>query len=141
MIEFFIHGVPVPQGSKRAFQNRHTGRVQLVEVGGDRLTAWRHAVRFEALRAYGDAAPATGAVELVLEFFMTRPKNHSNKRGLKPTAPRVPITRPDIDKSSRAVLDSLTGVLYRDDSQVTRLTAAKYYGEHPGLRVVATEGL
>jgi Holliday junction resolvase RusA-like endonuclease len=41
---------------------------------------------------------------------------------------------PDLDKLVRAVLDALTAVAYRDDGQVTRITATKEYGT-PGLSV------
>ena len=35
--------------------------------------------------------------------------------------------RPDLDKLVRGVLDALTGVCYRDDSQVVTLTAQKVW--------------
>jgi len=39
----------------------------------------------------------------------------------------------------RGVLDGLTGVLFRDDSQVVELDAAKEYGPLAGVQVVARE--
>ena len=44
-ITFFARGTPVPGGSKRAFVNRHTGRVAQVDVSGDRVKGWRSDVR------------------------------------------------------------------------------------------------
>ena len=44
----------------------------------------------------------------------------------KPTKP-YPTGKPDVDKLSRAILDSLTGIAYEDDSQVVKLTAQKVY--------------
>ncbi len=41
---------------------------------------------------------------------------------------------PDLDKLCRACLDSLTGIVWRDDSQVVRLEANKDYGA-PGAMI------
>jgi Holliday junction resolvase RusA-like endonuclease len=35
--------------------------------------------------------------------------------------------KPDIDKLIRSTFDSMTGVLYRDDSQVVQVRATKVY--------------
>ena len=43
-----------------------------------------------------------------------------------------PECRPDLNKLSRACLDALTGIVWRDDSQVVRLEAEKEYGV-PGV--------
>ncbi len=42
--------------------------------------------------------------------------------------------RPDLDKLCRACLDSLTGIVWRDDAQVVRLEASKDYGA-PGVMI------
>ena len=60
----------------------------------------------------------------------------------KPAPPM--IQRPDSDKLLRAVFDSITGVAFWDDSQVTHITAHKRraaFGEQPGARVTITEVL
>ena len=61
-------------------------------------------------------------------FFLRQPK--------RPKAP-VPITKPDVDKLARACLDGMTDAgVFRDDSQVTTLTARKRYTtEAPHVRV------
>jgi Holliday junction resolvase RusA-like endonuclease len=43
--------------------------------------------------------------------------------------------RPDLDKLVRAVLDSLTGVCYEDDSQVIRLRASKVWASYTLIEV------
>lgn len=48
------------------------------------------------------------------------------------------IQRPDIDKLCRAVLDGLTGVVFKDDSQVVSLYALKERalpGESTGAKI------
>ena len=51
-----------------------------------------------------------------------RPASHYTPRGtLRATAPDDP-SAVDVDKLARAILDALTGVVYRDDRQVVRLS-------------------
>jgi len=38
------------------------------------------------------------------------------------------LPRPDLDNTTKAVLDSLNGVAWEDDSQVQRLVVEKSYG-------------
>ena len=61
-------------------------------------------------------------------FTMLRPKTVTRPE---------PSVAPDLDKLIRGVLDALTAVVYRDDSQVTRITAQKVYGERPGVWIQA----
>jgi len=52
----------------------------------------------------------------------------------------TPATRPsDLDKLVRAVLDALTGIVWKDDAQVVALKATKVQGVTPGVEVEATE--
>jgi Holliday junction resolvase RusA-like endonuclease len=39
---------------------------------------------------------------------------------------------PDVDKLLRAVFDSLSGVIYLDDSRIIRATAQKLYADDRG---------
>jgi Holliday junction resolvase RusA-like endonuclease len=90
----------------------------------------------------GDPAPElfSGALSLDLRFYMRRPQSHfgtgRNAGRLKDTAPRFHTTRPDSTKLTRAVEDALTGVVWRDDAQVSTQVIAKLYGE-PERVVVA----
>lgn len=63
---------------------------------------------------------------MVIDFVWERPKSHMRKSGVKPDAPVLP--RPDLDNTTKAVLDSLNGVAWEDDSQVQRLVVEKSYG-------------
>ena len=102
------------------------------------LKPWREAVRQEALRTREPMA--LGPVTLELAFRFVRPKAHFNSKGeLKPSAPMRVITKPDLDKLQRSTLDALTGVLFKDDSQVCRILAMKCYcleGELEGCEIV-----
>lgn len=131
MISFFVPGTPKPQGSKRAFVHRTTGRAVVVESAGAPLKDWRGDVKRFAVDAMGELEPLTGPVGLVLEFRLTRPKSHPKTRTTYPTA-----RNGDIDKYCRGILDALTSVCFLDDAQVTSLAAKKTWATtSPGVAV------
>lgn len=141
MIEFDVVGTPAPQGSKRGFVNKYTGKVAMVESSSERVKSWRSDVRDAALKVAPDIAPR-GPVAVRLWFRVARPRGHygtgRNAESVKPSAPYHPAVKPDLDKIVRATLDALTGVLFADDCQVVDLTTAKRYadGERTGARIV-----
>jgi Holliday junction resolvase RusA-like endonuclease len=51
------------------------------------------------------------------------PKTKAKKRAPRPEGWKV--TKPDVDKIARCVLDALTGVVYGDDAQVAALDIRK----------------
>lgn len=65
-----------------------------------------------------------GAIELSCVMHFARPKSHygtgRNAGRLKASAPARHTQAPDAGKVMRAVEDSLTGVVYRDDRQICR---------------------
>lgn len=124
-IEFFVEGVPRTKGSSFSFVNPKTGKVVYVH-DNKHLKKWTAAVRFGALEK--GCKPVAGPIYLTIVYFMPRPKSHYMKAGcLKGDAPPFPISKPDVDKMERAILDSLSGVAYRDDSQVVHVSHGKAY--------------
>ena len=128
-----VHGQPIPQGSMRAFKNKHSGRV-IVTADNARTKPWKAAITDKAadvVAAAGMPNPAYGRepVRIAVTFRMPRPKGHYGAKGLLPSAPRHPTTIPDLDKLVRAVLDALTGIVYRDDAQVVALETYKRYAD------------
>lgn len=128
-LEFNVIGLPSPQGSKRAFVNKHTGRAAIVDANPAPLRDWRSAMRQAAADAMGDTcAPYfTGPVAVRLTFRLPRPAS------VKRDWPSVP---PDVDKLARAALDALTQVgVWEDDARVVQLLAQKVYAHRGGLSV------
>lgn len=72
------------------------------------------------------ASPTSEPVRVELTFIFERPKTVKRE---------WPSVKPDIDKLCRSVLDSATGHLFKDDSQVVILNARKDYGEKAGVLV------
>jgi len=77
------------------------------------------------------SAPLEGPLLLELTFWIPRPKGHygsgKNAAVVKAGAPFAPTVKPDLLKLTRAVEDALTGIVYRDDSQITSETLQKAY--------------
>lgn len=120
MFQIFIEGNPRPQGSKKAFARGKS--IVLVEANKE-LPAWReHMTRMLQLKQLEEPTPFTTAVNVALTFWLPRPK--SVKR-------QYPTGTYDIDKLTRAVLDSITKAgVWRDDSDVVDLTVRKTYADN-----------
>ena len=116
-VEFFIPGVPAPQGSKTAFV---VGKRAIVtDANREKLKPWRGIVTAHADLGVTFDCPVS--VELI--FIMPKPKK-----------PRwsTPAVKPDVDKLVRAVFDGLTDAgLLADDARVVHLLATEMYTE-PG---------
>jgi len=120
MLSFVVYGVPAPQGSMRAFNVRGR-RHPVVTSDNQRTRPWKQAVIVAAHDARGLEPPIDGAARVDVTFYMPRPKSAPKSR-------RSPLTKPDLDKLVRAVLDALTDAgAWRDDAQVVLITAAKVF--------------
>jgi Holliday junction resolvase RusA-like endonuclease len=102
------------------------------EEAGVRHTTWRYELAAQARLAMQDAGlvtPYREPIYVALHFTLHRPASHygtgKNSERLAPRAPLFPSKPPDIDKLTRAVLDSMTSIVWVDDAQVVRLTATK----------------
>jgi Holliday junction resolvase RusA-like endonuclease len=86
------------------------------------------------------ARPLEGALSLVVDFTMPRPKSLRWKR--KPM-PRVPHTHvPDLDNLLKAVTDALNHVAWVDDAQIFLISSRKYIAagdESPQITIVIFE--
>ena len=135
-LAFRVIGIPQAQGSARAFMPKG-GRFPVVTSSNPKLRGWRHLVSDAAGRAVADAGGqlmTEGPVRVVVEFRLPRPKALGKK-----DAPHTKA--PDVDKALRSCLDAMSGVVYRDDSQVSQVKASKFYaavGEAPHAVIVVT---
>jgi crossover junction endodeoxyribonuclease RusA len=137
-----VLGTPGAKGSARAFVNKLTGRAHVAPGGAKsterKIKAWATAVREKALQVIGEReAPVFVGVPVTVEitFFLARPQGHwgkgKNAGRLSPSAPLVPIARPDRDKLERATVDALTGIAFDDDSRIVDGAIRKRYAS-PG---------
>lgn len=125
-----IHGLPAPQGSKRALGNG------IMVESSKRARPWRKDVQVDSRDQY-DGPLITGPVSVQMIFYIPRPKSHyrTGKYAgeLKPNAPTHSIScaSGDIDKLARCTLDGLSakcgGCVIADDSLVVELSCEKRY--------------
>lgn len=131
---FRVEGKPIPQGSKQAFIRG--SRAVVVDVKPRELMRWRKAVTDVARSMWAGQPPIDSPVWLQLAFIVERPG--------KPKF-ETPAVKPDWDKLSRSVCDSLTDAgVYVDDSRVIRTQVEKRFGARAGVivrvRELTTEG-
>lgn len=140
MISFTVHGLPIAQGSKRQFKPPNAKFPVMVDTNQKKLRPWRSLVHDTAVGAMNGSNPIDGPVKLTLLFILPRPKSHyrtgRNASILKDTAPQWHTGTPDLDKLLRAVCDSLTGIVWHDDKQVSGCIATKCYGIDIGVHVI-----
>lgn len=99
------------------------------------MNAFKAAVQQAAALAYR-GGPLAGPLSVRMLLLFPRP---SRLRWKTKPMPRVPHTsKPDAENVAKAALDSLTGLLWVDDSQVFDLRVKKLYAageEQPGVYV------
>lgn len=121
-----VFGLPAPQGSKRIMRGR------LIEASGEKLKKWRKEIARVCVESQNPEL-ILAPVQVKVNFYLPRPA--SVKQAKRP----LPIVPPDIDKLARAVLDGIgqSETIWRDDSQVIRLQATKYYADErqPGAEI------
>lgn len=133
MYEFVVLGVPVPQGSKNA--RVYGKRAILYDVKSKELRAWRGKVRAEGMdwMNRNSIAPVSlDAVSMRILFQFPEPSSYRTKGGHPSSKYRRHYNKkPDVDKLTRAILDALTGVFYKDDSRVVEIDSKKVFGDFP----------
>lgn len=130
---FFIAGTPIPQGSKTAI--RHGRRARLIEAN-KKLKPWRATLQ-TALAAQAEGRRVPGPFTIYLDFRFTPPQR---PRYRDPNGAGIHAVKPDVDKLTRAVLDSLTAAdIIDDDARCTTIVATKNYTDklkpRPGVSI------
>ncbi len=127
---FIVFGVPVPQGSSKAYIPKGWNRA-VITSDNSRLKPWRQMLSLSALDAMhtckSPLIERPSGVSVEAHFFFERPK--SAKKQVHKT------TKPDVDKLVRSLFDSLTGIAFEDDSQVCESIATKAFGSPARVEV------
>lgn len=81
-----------------------------------------------------------GPIKINVEFRMPIPKSTPKYKVKLMSEGYIKHTKkPDTDNLLKAVTDALNGLAFKDDSQITRIVAAKHYSQFPGTRLTITE--
>jgi Holliday junction resolvase RusA-like endonuclease len=142
MIRFTVPTVPIAQPRQRTrgfIDGAGRARVQNFTPTKHPVNSFKAAVQLAASQVYS-GPPLEGPVSLSLVFVFPRPGRLIWK---KRPMPRLPHTsRPDIENIGKAVFDSLTGTLFRDDAQIVAAALEKTYAagdEQPHVEVEVRE--
>ena len=119
-VAFIVPGDPATKGSFKAFVVRGRAHLRNDCKAAD---AWTQACWFHGSSVAPDV-PSPDDFEVRVTFFKSRPKALGKKR----QGARCNV-RPDPDKILRLLLDSMTGLFYRDDGQVTDVVVRKRYAD------------
>lgn len=127
-----MRGHPKPKGSWTPIKGKK-GRIFLIH--SSKLTAaWCKSID-KQIKVLWKHKIITGAVKTTFQFLVPRPKTVKRK---------YPIGRyeGDIDKLVRAILDTMTGTVYVDDSQVVSSSETqRYTDDTPGVWVTISTDL
>lgn len=128
-IRIVAFGTPAPQGSKKGFYNKYSGRVQMVE-SSDKVKPWREDVRQAALGVMDahQLVKLDGPLEVRMVFTLAKPA------GAPKTKRTWPMRYPDVSKLARSTEDALTSIgFWADDARVVNYTrlAKVFPGEDP----------
>lgn len=124
MYSFIVYGQPIPQG-----------RPRFVRVGRFvRTYDPKKSVDFKELVAATAAAVGvqvmTGPVEISIRCYFERPKVMMGRQFSDDALAHW--KRSDLDNVVKGVSDALNGIAYKDDSQIWKISAYKFYREKFG---------
>lgn len=77
-------------------------------------------------RSQFDRDPYTGALSVSIEFELPKPKSVTRK---------YPTVKPDIDNLVKSLVDSLNGIVWKDDCQIVNLNVSKRYSKQGSILV------
>lgn len=124
---FFLPCIPVAQGRPRAAVTR-IGHIRMYDP--ERSRSWKHELAWASL-PYKPKVPSEFPLRISLQFVL--PKPASVRRS-------YPSVKPDLDNLIKGVLDSFTGIFWRDDAQIVDYAMmSKRYGAQSGVAVCIEE--
>jgi len=79
--------------------------------------------------------PLEGPVKAKITIYRKLLKTSKKKIQLMIKGYIIPATKPDLDNQVKSILDALNGVAFKDDGQISDISAKKRYDDGKGERV------
>jgi Holliday junction resolvase RusA-like endonuclease len=146
-ITFTVYGIAQPAGSKTAgvIYGRDdkpvtkNGRViTTVRDANPKSKDWKTVVAYTARQSYRSPL-LEGPIRFTMTAYRLRPGGHFSKTtGAMSKDGRetpYPVSKPDLLKLARGIEDALTGIIWRDDSQIVDEVLFKRWGEPARIEV------
>ena len=130
-MKFEILGKPIGKGRPRL--GKYSTYTPQKTVNYETLVKWTFVNTFKNFK------PIEGAVKAKITAIFTIPKSYSKKKKEELLAKLDYTKKPDADNIAKIILDSLNGLAYKDDSQVSCLLVLKDYGEQEKVIVEVEE--
>lgn len=129
---FSMAGAPRGQGRPRA-----TARNGFATVYKDpKSRKYELSVAALAKAAMRGLPPFEGPLSVSMRFRMPIPKSAPKRTREAMAAGEIaPTTKPDTTNLAKAIEDGMNTIVFRDDSQITRLFVTKVYAPNPGVDV------
>lgn len=135
IVYLIIEGEPVGKGRPKAV--RQGGFVRMYTPAKTR--GYEEQVADEARKAMAGREPIAGPCMLELTMVVGIPVSWSKKKRASALAGEMfPTKKPDADNVIKALCDSLNGIVWVDDVQVTDLIARKRFGANPHVEARIT---
>ena len=102
--------------------------------------AYQATIQVACKQEWGNKELIETAVEIHLEFIRSYPNNlpkreASRERRLKEAL----VRKPDLDNIVKAAIDGIKGIILKDDTVVTKLSAEKRFGPEPMTMITIKE--
>jgi len=102
--------------------------------------AWQETIQAKCLEVWRNQPLIETAVEIHLEFVRSYPKNLPKKEASRERRLKEALVRkPDLDNLCKAAIDGVKGIILKDDTVVTRLSAEKRFGPEPMTMITVYE--
>lgn len=128
MIKFTIPGTPKGKGRPRLGKFATYTPKDTVEYEN-----WVKMCFVDQVRNH---KPTERAIQMTIWAHFEIPRSVSKTKHEQMSSWYIkPTKKPDIDNIVKAICDSLNGIAWKDDSQITSLTVHKVYSEEPCVNV------
>lgn len=135
MVSFTIPGNPVAQGRPRAA--RRGNRIMMYDPKPSK--DYKEYVANIA-KEYAPEEPTEAALGVQMKIYREIPKSTTKKdRKLINEGLKRPVVRPDASNYAKGIEDALSGIIYKDDSQIVDLHIKKYYSDNPRVEIKIRE--
>jgi Holliday junction resolvase RusA-like endonuclease len=120
-----VYGQPLPQMRMKACKIGGHIRIYDPQAKQKEEIRWR-------IRGLYKEEPVTIPIYVEILFYMPIPKHTSTVRKKDMINGKMHhMKRPDVDNLIKLILDCMTGIVYKDDSQICDIRAKKLYAESP----------
>ena len=137
VVRILVPGVPKAwQRAGHRIARTHDGKQFVSSFTPAQTRSEQGAMKLFAQRAMEGRPPIEGPIDLRLCAYMPIPRSWSKSKQLMArTGFLLPTGKPDFDNLAKNCGDALTGIVWRDDAQVTDAACWKRYSDQPRLLI------